>query len=250
MNAPLTAFLAAVTASGLTAVAVTTLAPAPQSSGEAAAAEATPSGAVSPLTVQAADEETALALQKVLSEMDDLRMELADVRATVEAQASRRAVVPIEAQEGDEAVAFLGDDPASRALILDVLEQKEEDERRAREEERRKRTEERLLERADEISAELGLNRADRDALHSVMVAESERRSATFEAMRESGNFSRDEMRAEMQAIGEWKETELVTRFGEDLASQIDELDGNNDRRGGGNRGGNTGGGRGGGRGN
>jgi len=254
MNAPLTAGLAAVLASGLTAFLVHSFAPSAGGDARAADAEDGSAAAARPASPSPGDADAALALDAAHERIDELAMEVATLRGQLERVTTQRtAAMSEEELEGARQAAALLPDEASRTLILDVLAQKEEDERRQREEELQRRNEERLLERADRIAAELGLVRGDRDALHSVMVENDTRRRALFESMREDGfRGDRETIRTEMQAIDAWKEQELIARFGEDLAGQIDELD--DDRRGGlrafgGVRGGGGRGGGGGGRG-
>lgn len=248
MNAPITALLAAILASGLTAVLIPALSPQDGSTSSEAATSGSAAMAATPGGSVASDASAELAANAALSQIEDLKMEVASLRSSIESFTARRASTLDQQGLADarEAAALMPDE-ASRTLILDVLAQKEEDDQRQRELERQQRREERMLEQADKIAAELGLNRADRDALHSVMVEESARREALFTSMRENGFGDRETVRAEMQVINEWKEGELSSRFGEDLAGQIDEMDGNGGFGRGGRGGGDTGGGRGGG---
>lgn len=245
MKSFLPALLAAVLASGLTLILAPQLRPALD--GPAAEVSALPSGqnAASPVDAPATDVGAQITANAALARVQELEMTVSSLRAEIEQRHSRQSVASSEdGASGSQPLAGQLIDGEARNLILDVVAQKEEDDRKARQEERDQRNAERLLERADEIAAELGLNRTDRDALHSVMLEESTRRSNAFEAMREGGFGDRDTMRAEMEAIGEWKDTELITRFGDDLADKIDDLDGGGNPFGrGGNRGGNRGGG-------
>ena len=198
--------------------------------------------------------------EMTLAAIQDLRMEVATLRADMETRDSRQPMtLPEEAVEAQEALASLGN-PEQRSLILSVLEQKEADEQRARDEARQQRDEERRLARADEIAEKLGLNRADRDVLLSVMTETDNRRGLIITEMRENGFGDRDAMREGMQGLQDWRNEELNSRFGEDLTGQINELDNGGGRgfggRGGGGQGGGGqggggqgGGGRGGGRG-
>ncbi|MFT5462271.1 MAG: hypothetical protein ACI8QS_001147, partial [Planctomycetota bacterium] len=185
--------------------------------------------------------------------IQDLRMEVATLRSEIESRDARQPMTsPMEATEGQAALAALTPDEQSRSLILSVMEQKEEDEQRARAEERAQRDAERRLAKADEIAKELGLNRADRDALLTVMTETDARRGLIFTDMRENGFGDRQSMLDGMQELQDWRNEELNSRFGEDLGGQINDLDSGGGRgfRGGGQTGGggtNGGGGRGGG---
>jgi hypothetical protein len=134
----------------------------------------------------------------------------------------------------------------SREFVLDVLAQKEGDERRQRAEERAQRTEERLLEKVDKIALELGLGGREKEGLLSVLTEEGQRRNSLLELMREGGfgPDNRETMRSEMTTLREWKNEELATQLGPALAEQVSEWEQENDR--GWGRGGGMGGGGGG----
>lgn len=183
---------------------------------------------------------------ELLQELEMRMISLEDRFALV---ADGRKAVTLEGEGLDDA-SLAG--PESRDFVLDVLAQKEEDERLQREEERRQRAQERLLEKADKIAAELGLGTGDRDKLLSVLTEESERRGVFMETARETGwgPENRDQMRTAMQAIADWKTAELDSRFGPALTEQIGTWEQENERgrgRGGMGGGGNTGRGGGGG---
>jgi len=177
--------------------------------------------------------------------VDDLTLRVQDLERLVASLDPSRGVVVT--REDAEAMAS----PEAREFVLDVLAQKEEQERLVREAEQRQRNEERLLREADRIAEAVGLGPGQKDDLFGILLEESSRRETMRDAMREGGWENREQMGADMRALNDWKEQELAQKFGTDLASQIDTwVDENSRGRGrmggmGGGRGG-TGGGRGG----
>ncbi len=176
--------------------------------------------------------------------LQDLAMRIADLENVVAALGNDRGVVMTK-EEAEELAS-----PEAREFVLDVLAQKEEQERLDREAERQQRNEERLLREADRIAEAVGLAGADKDILFGVLLEESARRETMMEMMREDGFGGRDEMREQMRLVNEWKEQELAAKLGGNVATQITDWQSENSR-GRGNFGGRMGGGggRGGGRG-
>lgn len=169
-------------------------------------------------------------------ELDATRLELA-----------RRPVEPDGADELEaaELAAALSDAPGSRDFVAKVIEDLRAEERRKREEERKQRDEDSILRRAERIADELGLNAAQETSLRDYLTLQTDKRNAIMDEAREGG-FDRDKMRTAFEEMREWGETELVTRFGEDVADKINDLE-RQDRWGGRGRGGDSGGGGGGG---
>ena len=226
MKVFLTALLAAALASVLTLLLAPGLLPQPSTTPAFGVEPITP-GATGPPSPQGADTEAQITASAALARVEELERELGLLRSVVD---EGRARQPLDAGPSatpeEPPLAGLLQDESARSVILDIVAQKEADERRARREEREQRIAARVEERADEIARELGLNRTDRDALAWVMVEESTRRASVFDFLREGGLPDREAIRSEMNSINEWKQSELQTRFGPEMAGRIDELAG------------------------
>lgn len=263
LQAILVALGAAAAASALTLVADLTLVhPASgTASGTQAAAPGTPASTAAASPEAARGDDGTLAADTALARLDKVTQRLSVLETQVQdLTTSRRAAVASEDTMRDAraaAEALPDENSEARDLILSVLQDKEEADRQAREQERLQRTQDRMLQRADDVAQQLGLSRSERDTVASLLTEESTRRSALFDQMRNGTGLppDRDTIRQEMQAISEWKTSELSSRFGSDLGAKIDDMTqdrgfGGRGRFGGGGgrggRGGNGGGGNGG----
>ena len=180
---------------------------------DAAPAAASTSGKRSEQPISAATNlETAQRIVALESRIAEL--EAALMRRPVEVESPVVPPTEVASLEGDGA----------RALVLDVLAAEEERERAEREVRREEQRLERMDNRVSAIATELGLADSDRAQLLEVYLMEDEQWDAARDAIRESGDW--DSMRTEMDAIRTWKSDELVTRFGADMAGQIEAVEG------------------------
>jgi hypothetical protein len=173
-------------------------------------------------------------LASLRSEVDELRTELASLRADRES-----AVI-----EEPLAVAALTTNAPSENMILDVLQRKEEREDEERRVEREQREQDSLDRRIERIAEKLSLSAADQTTLAQIYTEERAKQTEMWTMMRE-GSMDRETIRSSMTEVRDWRTEQLTLSFGEDLATQIGEEGGGRGGFdwGGGGRGGNTGGG-------
>jgi hypothetical protein len=171
------------------------------------------------------------------SEVDELRTELASLRADRES-----AVV-----EEPIAVAAVTANAPSENMILDVLQRKEDREEEERRVEREQREQDSLDRRIERIAEKLSLSAADQTTLAQIYTEERAKQTEMWTMMRE-GSMDRETIRESMTEVRDWRTEQLTLSFGEDLATQIGEEGGGRGGFdwGGGGRGGGNGGGRGG----
>ncbi len=202
---------------------------------------ATPSNEV--VVVTPTDNSAPIELASLRSEIDELRTEIASLRADRES-----AII-----EEPVAVAAVTASAPSESMILDVLQRKEEREEEERRAEREQRELDSMNRRVERIAEKLSLSATDQDTLVRIYTEERAKQTEMWTMMRE-GSMDRESIRESMGEVRDWRTEQLNLSFGEDLASQISEESGGRGFGdwGGGGRGGNNGrgGGRGGGRGN
>ena len=176
-------------------------------------------------------------LASLRSEMDELRIALASLRADRESAITEEPI----------AVAAVTANAPSENMILDVLQRKEEREEEERRVEREQREQDSLDRRIERIAEKLSLSAADQDTLAQIYTEERAKQTEMWTMMRE-GSMDRETIRESMTEVRDWRTEQLTLSFGEDLATQIGEEGGGRGGFdwGGGGRGGNNGGGRGG----
>ncbi len=200
-------------------------------------------------------------LHKEVRDLSDevmrLRAELAAVR---QGRVRETAVVkdPAKAEEElpAESLAILHKD-----AILRVIAEDRADQARKEEDARKQQQLEQAMQRAERVGKELNLSKAEQQKLGEVYAMEREKRDEFMSKMRTGDVPDRDQMRQTFQEYRDWRTNELTTRLGADLATKVNEYDGDRmgfggrgfgggpgggDGTGGGNVGGNAGGGGGG----
>lgn len=195
------------------------------------------------VVVTPTDNSAPIEIASLRSEIDELRNEIASLRADRES-----AII-----EEPVAVAAVTASAPSESMILDVLQRKEEREEEERRAEREQRELDSMNRRVERIAEKLSLSATDQDTLVRIYTEERAKQTEMWTMMRE-GSMDRESIRESMGEVRDWRTEQLNLSFGEDLASQISEESGGRGFGdwGGGGRGGNNGrgGGRGGGRGN
>ena len=176
-------------------------------------------------------------LASLHSEIDELRNELASLRANRESAVAEEPI----------AVAAVTANVPSENMILDVLQRKEDREEEERRVEREQREQDSLDRRIERIAEKLSLSAADQTTLAQIYTEERAKQTEMWTMMRE-GSMDRETIRESMTEVRDWRTEQLTLSFGEDLATQIGEEGGGRGGFdwGGGGRGGNNGGGRGG----
>jgi hypothetical protein len=202
------------------------------------AAAAEPESDLATFVVTPSDDGVPVEIASLRAEVDELRTELASLRADRE-----NAVI-----EEPVAVAAVTASAPSENMILDVLQRKEEREEEERRVEREQREQDALDRRVERIAEKLSLSAADQTTLAQIYTEERAKQTEMWTMMRE-GSMDRETIRSSMTEVRDWRTEQLTLSFGEDLATQIGE-EGGGGRGGfdwgGGGRGGGNGGGRGG----
>jgi uncharacterized membrane protein YgcG len=119
--------------------------------------------------------------------------------------------------------------------ILRVIAEERADLQRKEDEARKQRELEQATQRAERVAKELNLSPAEQTKLAEVYVMEREKRDEFMRNMRSGEVPDREQMRQSFQEYREWRTNELTTRLGADLATKVNEYDG--DRMGFGGRG-------------
>lgn len=198
------------------------------------------------------------------AEIQALRLELASLRASMDAmrgEISRESIVSevVAANSDPETTAEQAAANLSRLseqdkeAVFALVEEAREARRQEQAAEREVRMNEWTLERATQIANELGLAAGSEKRIGEIMLE----RNAKFSAMRNElndlgwGPETRDLMRTQAAEINTWQTEALTNAFGSETAAQIQELAGDGGGRGRGGFGGfgggdNEGGGRGG----
>ncbi len=158
----------------------------------------------------------------------------------------RRDVPPPDFRPGNQPLAAAFHDPAFEETVLEVLESREEAQRRERDERRALQAEERMDRRMERYAEELGLDAYQTQEMGRILSVSEEKARAFFTELRESGNWDREEMRTTMTEMREGTMDQLSSILSVDQLSQYEESSSRNwgGGRGGGGR--NSGGGRGG----
>jgi hypothetical protein len=188
----------------------------------------------------ASDARSAEVLQRLDSlarEVDDLRAQLATLRASSSREPA--AVVASAEPVEDESVASFASE--HRGAILKVIEEDREAQRRKAEEEQRARDLQASLARAERTAKQFGLAADQQKALADVYILERQKIDEMRNQMRDQGGAGGDPeaMRNTFRELRDWRLNELTVRLGSDLADKINESDiaafrgfGGRDRRG------------------
>jgi hypothetical protein len=162
-------------------------------------------------------------LARIEERLDELTRRLDSLGRT---PIAGNATVAATARDLESVAAALEANPAARELILGVMESEKAREAAEREQAEAERREARLRRQADAIAAAVGLPAEDTDKLVTVLMKESDQRDALREDMR-SGLLEGDRasIRAEFEAISDWKYEELGRQLGVDTSTLIQEYD-------------------------
>ena len=117
--------------------------------------------------------------------------------------------------------------PGFDAAVAAVIQQREEADAAERQRQREERQEEALKRRAEQLATEIGLDARQTEQLVEAMRDAQTKREEAFTAMRESGNFDRDQARAsmeqlravELESVAKFMTPEQVTKYQESGAS-------------------------------
>lgn len=202
-------------------------------------APSTPAAAPAPSVSDARAGEALARVDALSREVDDLRAELAALKAGAARQPALEtaALKPVD----DSSASFAA---AHREAILQVIEDDRQDQKRKAEEEQRARDLQAALSRAERTAKQFGLLADQQKQLADIYVLERQK-MVDLRTQSRDPNAAADPqaMRQGYRDLREWRLTQLTNRFGPDLGARIDEFD--NQRGGGGNGGGNGGGRRG-----
>lgn len=102
--------------------------------------------------------------------------------------------------------------PGFDAAVAAVIEQREAAEQAEREADRERRREEARERRLNQLAGDLGLDETQKTKLGEVMSDMETKREEAFAAMRESGNWDRDQARVTMERLRNY-EVESVSAF-------------------------------------
>lgn len=150
-------------------------------------------------------------VQALRAEQSALAMRVAELDSRPVAVAAREPVGGPSTEEvakAMEMVAAIQDPdraaaPGLETFVLDVMQDKEERERKELEEVRRTALADALNERVLELSTELGLSRYQQQQLYTVLSTEATRRDEFFEELRKTGTWDRRAMRDTMGKLRE-----------------------------------------------
>ena len=162
---------------------------------------------------------------ELTDEVDALRDELARLReAPPRTPASETAPAKVAGAEDLSSAAFAaihGD------AIKQVIEQDRAEQARKREEERAQRELAQLVARAERTGRDLGLTPEQQKSLADVYALEARRLEELRASFREDGGARANPelARQTFEEMRTWREAELSTRFGSDLAAKIAEHD-------------------------
>ena len=159
----------------------------------------------------------------------------------------RRDVPPPDFRQDNRPLAAAFHDPAFEETVLEVLESREEAQRRERDERRALQAAERMDRRMERYVEELGLDAYQTQEMSRILLDSEQKARAFFSELRESGNWDREEMRTNMTEMREGTMDQLSSILSVDQLGQYEESSSRNRWGGGGGSDrGNRGGGRGG----
>ncbi|MBK7877957.1 MAG: hypothetical protein IPJ77_19950 [Planctomycetes bacterium] len=222
---PIVAILGLVVAAAAGAVggivASSTAAPAPvEVAAHSSAAKAETSASAASVTIDQTNFEKEL--RDLSDEVLRLRAELAAVR---EGRVRETAVEGTPTKVGEEipaeSLAILHKDAILRVIAEDRAEQQ-----RKEDDAHKQQQLEQALQRAERVGKELNLSKGEQQKLAEVYAMEREKRDEFMSKMRQGDVPDRDQMRQSFQEYRDWRTTELTNRLGADLATKVNEYDG------------------------
>lgn len=199
----------------------------------AASRASAPDPAAAPTGSDARFGEVLARVDALSREVDDLRADLAALKAGAERQPAVETAA--EKTADDSAVSFAA---AHREAILKVIEDDRQEQKRKQEEEQRARELQAALSRAERTAKQFGLAADQQKQLADLYVLERQKLNDLRSQTRDPAAAGVDPqtMRQGYRDLQEWRLTQLTNRFGPDLGARIDEFD--NQRFGGGPGGG------------
>ncbi|HBF22376.1 MAG TPA: hypothetical protein DDW23_01050 [Planctomycetes bacterium] len=135
----------------------------------------------------------------------------------------RRDVPPPNGGSGDGPLAAALGGGALEDAVTDVLESREEAQRRERDERRAQQAQERMDRRMERYAEELGLDAYQTQEMSRVLLASETKMRDYFEELRETGGWDREEMRESMTEMREGTMEELSSILSVDQLSQYEE---------------------------
>ena len=180
-------------------------------------------------------------LAMLSSRLDAMTLELESLRNSAHREPAAAPLEPVlEVAAGSVAVS-----PEQRQAVLAVLAEEKAREAAEAEASRLQQEKENAQRRAARIAKELTLSPGDEARLADLMVASNSKRQELFEGMR-GGNFDRDTARTQFETFRTWQTEQLSQAFGQSIADQILQTEGERFFGPGGGPGGGQGGGPGG----
>lgn len=207
--------LVVVLASGASAYVATRLAAnCDTGAGEPVAIQATLAASTTGDAVPARSAEDQIAL--LTSRLDMVSAELENLR-----NSANRAPAAIPAAPTSEpAAGAVVITPEARQTVLAVIAEEKAREAAEAEARRLQQEKEAADRRAARIAKELTLSPGDEMRLSQLMVASNQKRQELFEGMR-NGNFDREVARTQFEEFRKWQTDQLVGAFGQSIADQI-----------------------------
>lgn len=156
--------------------------------------------------------------------------------AVIEAPTEVATATPTDVYAEQDAVPYSLEEELRFAAYLENVEKKKEEEREA---ERERRRQEQLTRRVDRIAEELGLDSYQKTEMNKVLAQSETSMREAFAAMREGGNWDRDQVRQTMEDLNAKTNEQLGAFLTPDQLTQYQEQNtGFNRFGGGGGRGG------------
>ena len=135
----------------------------------------------------------------------------------------RRDVPPPDFRSDNQPLAAAFHDPAFEETVLEVLEGREEAQRRERDERRAEQAKERMDRRMERYAEDLGLDAYQTQEMGRILSESEGKARAFFTELRESGNWDREEMRTTMTEMREGTMDQLSSILSVDQLGQYEE---------------------------
>lgn len=178
--------------------------------------------AVQPATTDTRSDEVLARLDAFAREIDDLRAQIAALKAGSAREPAAEAA-PQKALD-EPAASFAA---AHRDAILKVIDDDRQEQKRKQDEEQRARDLQSALARAERTAKQFGLVGDQQKSLADVYILERQKIDDLRNRMRDQGGAVADPeaMRQGFQDLRDWRLNELTIRLGADLAGKINDAD-------------------------
>lgn len=161
-------------------------------------------------------------LAMLSSRLDAMTLELESLRNSAHREP---AAAPLEPAPEVAAAGSVLVSPEQRQAVLAVLAEEKAREAAVAEANRLQQEKENAQRRAARIAKELTLSPGDEARLADLMVASNTKRQELFEGMR-GGNFDRETARTQFETFRTWQTEQLSQAFGQSIADQILQTEG------------------------